>query len=225
MPLGLDDAPPSRLIAYRAYAELRDRIVTLRLPPRSVLREEGLMRDLAIGRTPLRDAIKRLSMEGLVAIQPRRGTTVTDVDASDIVDITDVRAELEGHAAERAAVRMDDEMRATCAELRDELEALERGADNDALMRLDERIHRFTWRAARNPYLLETLGRYFTLSLRVWYLVLDRVPALDVSVHDQAELLQALQDGDPARARTVMREHVLDFQSEVLAAFDGARPA
>jgi DNA-binding GntR family transcriptional regulator len=86
-------------------------------------------------------------------------------------------------------------------------------------MRFDERIHRLTWEAAGNPYLLETLERYFTLSLRVWYLVLDRVPGLGHSVHDQVHLLHALLAGDGPRARAIMREHVLEFQREILAAF------
>ncbi len=68
-------------------------------------------------------------------------------------------------------------------------------------MRFDERIHRFTWEAAGNPYLVETLERYFTHSLRIWYLVLDRVPGLGHAVHDQMHLLEALLDRDGARAR------------------------
>ena len=86
-------------------------------------------------------------------------------------------------------------------------------------MRFDERIHRFIWEASGNPYLLETLERYFTLSLRVWYLVLDRVPGLGHAVHDQVHLLEALIDGDGPRARAIMREHVLAFQREIIAAF------
>src|ERR687889_1080363 len=101
------DAPASRLIAERAYHELRDRIVTLRLPPGTVLREDVLMRELEIGRTPLREAVKRLALENLVAVQPRRGTFVSAVEAADIVNISEVRAELEAYAAELAALRMD----------------------------------------------------------------------------------------------------------------------
>ena len=67
------------LIAERAYAELRSRIVTLRLPPGTLLREDELMRELGIGRTPLREAVKRLALENLVAVQPRSGTFVTGV--------------------------------------------------------------------------------------------------------------------------------------------------
>ena len=75
----------ARLFAERAYHELRDRIVTLRLPPGTVLREDALMRELKIGRTPLREAVKRLALENLVAVQPRRGTFVSPIEASDIV--------------------------------------------------------------------------------------------------------------------------------------------
>ena len=95
------------LISDRAYAELRERIVTLRLAPGTALREDELMSDLAIGRTPLREAIKRLALENLVAVQPRSGTYVTAVEATDIVHISEVRAELEGQAAELAARRLD----------------------------------------------------------------------------------------------------------------------
>src|SRR5688572_32761974 len=101
-----------RLFADRAYFELRDRIVTLRLPPGTALIEDALMRELGIGRTPLREAVKRLALENLVEIRPRRGTYVTDVNVADIVHITEVRAELEGQAAQLAAMRMDDGPRA-----------------------------------------------------------------------------------------------------------------
>src|SRR3954453_6842514 len=90
----------NRLFADRAYHELRDRIVTLRLPPGTVLREDALMRELKIGGTPLREAVKRLALEELVAVQPRRGTFVAGVDPTDIVHITEVRAEREGYAAQ-----------------------------------------------------------------------------------------------------------------------------
>jgi DNA-binding GntR family transcriptional regulator len=207
------------LVAERAYRELRDRIVTLGLGPGTVLREDELMREMEIGRTPLREAVKRLALENLVAVQPRRGTFVSDVEAADIVNITEVRAELEGYAAELAALRMDADHRAAAEALLHEVEELDRPDDQNWLMRFDERIHRFTWEAAGNPYLAETLERYFTHSLRIWYLVLDRVPNLGHAVHDQVQLVEALLDRDGPHARIIMREHVLAFQREILAAF------
>jgi DNA-binding GntR family transcriptional regulator len=184
-----------------------------------VLREDELMAELGIGRTPLREAVKRLALEGFVAVQPRRGTYVTGVDAAEIVHITELRAELEGYAAGLAARRMDAAARRAAEALLEEIERLGREDDQEALMRLDRRIHALVWDASGNPYLLETLERHFSLSLRIWYVVLDRVPGLAHAVHDQTELLRALADRDARRAHALMRDHVLAFQREILAAF------
>ena len=215
------DTMATRLVAEQAYVELHDRIVTLRLPPGAALREDELMAELGIGRTPLREAVKRLALENLVAVQPRRGTFVSDVEAADIQNVTEVRAELEGFAAELAALRLDPDTRATAEALLREVEDLT-SPDQHELMLFDERIHRFTWDAAHNPFLKQTLERYFTHSLRIWYLVLDRVPTLGHAVHDQTQLLEAILDRNGDHARTIMREHVLAFQREILAAFSRA---
>ncbi len=219
MALAAPTPPGQALIAERAYHELRDRIVRLLLAPGTVLREDELMAELGIGRTPLREAVKRLALEGFVAVQPRRGTYVTEVDAAEIVHITEVRAELESYAAELAARRMDAGTLRAAEALLEQIEAPGREDEQEALMALDERIHGFIWEASGNPYLIDTLERYFSLSLRIWYVVLDRVPGLGHSVHDQADLLRALIDRDAQRARTMMHEHVRAFQREIIAAF------
>ena len=207
------------LIADRAYVAMRDLIVTLGLPPGAALREEELMRSLSLGRTPLREAVKRLALEGLVEVRPRSGTYVTAVDATDIVHIAEVRAELEPQAARLAARRMTDELRAVAAGLDAELRAIEGTTGIEAFMRLDERVHRFVWEAAANPYLLDALARLWALSLRIWHLVLDRVAALPAAVHEQRALLAALVAGDQRRAGARMREHVQSFEAEILDAF------
>jgi len=145
---------------------------------------------------------------------------VTGVDASDIVHISEVRAELEAQAAELAARRMDETIRERAQALLAEVRELERTADADALMKLDEAIHRVAWEGSQNPYLIETLERYFALSLRVWYVVLDRVPGLGAAVFDHAKLLEAMLAGDAPRARDLMREHVVEFEREIMAAFN-----
>ena len=207
------------LIADRAYVAMRDLIVTLRLPPGAALREDALMRDLDLGRTPLREAVKRLALEGLVEVRPRSGTYVTAVEARDIVHIAEVRAELEAQAARLAARRMDDGLRAAAAALDTELRAIEGTTGIDAYMRLDERVHRFVWAAAGNPSLVDALERLWALSLRIWHLVLERVSALPAAVHEQRALLDALVAGDARRASARMREHVQAFEREILEAF------
>src|SRR5947209_5702763 len=109
------------LLADRAYIELRDRLVTLRIPPGAPIDEEALGRELQMGRTPVREAIKRLALENLVAVFPRRGTFASEINITDLAHISDVRAQLESHAAYRAAQRLTDAQREELADLVDRL--------------------------------------------------------------------------------------------------------
>jgi DNA-binding GntR family transcriptional regulator len=210
-------AASRELLADRAYAELRDRIVTLRIAPGEPIDEDALGTELRIGRTPVREAIKRLALENLVTVFPRRGTFASEINITDLADISDVRVQLEGHAAYRAAQRLSKDQR---EELEALLQALDRSQGSDdiaALMSLDASVHRFIHRAANNPYLEETLGRYLNLSLRIWHLVLDRLPHLFARVHEHDDLLHAIAAGDPERARAVVAEHIETFEREIRA--------
>jgi DNA-binding GntR family transcriptional regulator len=203
------------LMADRAYVELRDRIVTLRIPPGAPINEDALGRELEMGRTPVREAIRRLALENLVAVYPRRGTFASEINITDLAHISDVRVQLEGHAAYRAAERLTTGQRAELDALLDETEPLRRNGDAAALMSLDARVHRFIHRCAGNPYLQETLGRYFNLSLRIWHLVLDRLPGLTASVLEHEALLRAIRDGEADRARDIAAGHVTAFEREI----------
>jgi DNA-binding GntR family transcriptional regulator len=208
---------PRELLADRAYSELRDRIVTLRIAPGAPIDEDTLGGELDIGRTPVREAIKRLALENLVTVFPRRGTFASEINITDLADISDVRTQLEGHAAYRAAERITPAQQEELAALLGELAGSEGSDDVDALMSLDARVHRFVHRCAGNPYLEETLGRYFNLSLRIWYLVVDRLPHLFARVHEHDDLLRAIAATDPGRAQAVMVEHVETFEREIRA--------
>jgi DNA-binding GntR family transcriptional regulator len=203
------------LLADRAYAELRDRIVSLRIPPGAPIDEDLLGAELSIGRTPVREAIKRLALENLVVVFPRRGTFASEINITDLADISDVRTQLEGHAAYRAAQRISDPQRAELAELIREVARSQGSDDIEALMALDARVHRFVHRCTGNPYLEETLGRYFNLSLRIWHLVLDRLPHLFARVHEHEALLRAIADGQAERARVILAEHIETFEHEI----------
>ena len=204
----------SELLADRAYAALRDRIVQLRIPPGAPINEDELGRELDMGRTPVREAIKRLALENLVTVFPRRGTFASEINITDLAHISDVRQQLEGHAAYRAAQRLTTARREELDGLLERI-ANPAGAPRDELMALDADIHRFVHRASANPYLEETLGRYFNLSLRIWYLVLDRLPHLTERVREHRALLEAVRDGDADRARAIAAEHVGTFATEI----------
>jgi DNA-binding GntR family transcriptional regulator len=208
---------PRELLADRAYADLRDRIVTLRIAPGAPIDEDVLGGELGIGRTPVREAIKRLALENLVTVFPRRGTFASEINITDLADISDVRTQLEGHAAYRAAQRITPAQQAELHELLAELDRSQGSDDIAALMALDTRVHRFIHRCAGNPYLEDSLGRYFNLSLRIWYLVLDRLPHLFARVHEHGDLLRAIADGDADGARAIIAEHIEIFEREIRA--------
>jgi DNA-binding GntR family transcriptional regulator len=197
-----------------AYLRIRDRIVSLDMPPGSVVQEARLREELEIGRTPIREALQRLALENLVKSIPHRGTFVTDVNITDLARITEVRVVLESHAARLAAERITPADRACIQEL---LAVLEAGGATDQreLMRLDQRIHRQIYRAARNSFLENTLERYLNLSLRLWYLVVDQEVRLREAVVEHVELLKAVLAGDGSRAEHSMRRHVTGFEREI----------
>ncbi|HEY0829616.1 MAG TPA: GntR family transcriptional regulator [Candidatus Dormibacteraeota bacterium] len=197
-----------------AYQRILERIVSLEMPPGSVVNEARLREDLKIGRTPIREALQRLARENLVRSIPHRGTFVTDVNITDLARITEVRVVLESHAARLAAEKLGAGDRDSIQEL---LVLVRRGyvTGQRDLMHLDQRIHRTVYRAARNPFLEATLERYFNLSLRLWYLVLDREVRLREAVDEHIKLLEAVLAGDGDRAEDIMRRHVTGFEHEI----------
>jgi DNA-binding GntR family transcriptional regulator len=197
-------------LAEKAYVAIRRLIVTLELGPGSVINERELVEQLGIGRTPVREALRRLAQEGLVEVYPRRGMFVTDVDVRKLALVSEVRAALEPEAARLAAERATDAERAELRELLDELDAA--GGDDHALMALDERIHRAVYRCARNDLLATTLEQYYVLALRIWTIALDRQHELNDAVQGHRALLEAIHDGDGERAAATMRAHVEDFE-------------
>jgi DNA-binding GntR family transcriptional regulator len=207
--------PARELLADRAYAELRDRLVTLRIAPGEPIDEDLLGGELGIGRTPVREAIKRLALENLVTVYPRRGTFASEINITDLAYVSEVRVQLEGLAAERAAQHATPAQRAEAEQLIAELQRSRGSDDTAALMELDTRVHRFVYQAAGNPFLEATLARYFNLSLRIWYVVLDRLPHLFARVHEHGELLRAIVASDHERARAVVGEHISTFDDEI----------
>jgi DNA-binding GntR family transcriptional regulator len=197
-------------LADRAYYAIREMIVSLELRPGAVIDERALMERLEIGRTPTREALRRLAQERLVEVYPRRGMFVTSVEIRDLASLTEVRSVLESHVAGLAAERATDEDRSALESLLDELET-RADLDTSELMALDERIHRQVYSTAHNPFLESTLEEYYVLALRIWYLALDRTRELEQAVLGHRELLEAIRDGDADRAEETMRRHVVDF--------------
>jgi len=208
------EAADARSLADQAYYRIRELIVTLELPPASLVSERELMEQLGLGRTPVREALRTLARERLVDVYPRRGMFVSPVDVGDLAGLSEVRMTLESHAARLAAERATAAERAEADALLAELDGSS-AHDERSLIDLDQRLHRHVYRCAHNPFLEATLNEYYMLTLRIWFLVLDRVVRLGDAIQEHRELLEAIRDGDSERAADVMRRHVEGFEQAI----------
>lgn len=215
--MGESRPPVPRTLAERAYEQLRDLIISAQLEPGQLIDEERMIERLGIGRTPLREAIRRLRAEGLVAIYPHRGTFVPEVTVRDLRQISEARRVLEGYAAARAAQSTSEVFRQDVIAAYEELKSL---GDTDAagLLDIDARMHEAIYRAMDNRYIESTLKQYFTLSQRMWNYVLPRLQVMKPHVDEHLELLQAVINHDGERAEQLAICHVTNFEKAVLEA-------
>jgi DNA-binding GntR family transcriptional regulator len=109
------DADDQETLTDRAYRLLEELIVTLALPPETILSEQSLAARLEIGRTPIREALQRLARDGLVVILPRRGILVSQINLKTQMRLLEVRRELERLMAKGAAERATPEESASFA--------------------------------------------------------------------------------------------------------------
>ena len=198
-----------------AYREIRALIVTLELPPGSVLSEPELQERLGLGRTPIREALRTLAHERLVEVYPRRGMFVAALDPRDLSALSEVREQIEPFAARLAAQRRSDDDLIVIDELIAALDAIAAAPDMRGLIELDQRIHHHVYRCAHNDFLQAMCDQHYMHALRIWFLALDRVTHLSDAVAEHRDLLLAIRDGDAERASDVMSSHVRGFEAEV----------
>jgi DNA-binding GntR family transcriptional regulator len=213
----VNDEPAASSMTEQAYAVLRDRLVMLEIKPGEPINEERLRTELGVGRTPIREALKRLEQERLVVAYPRRGTFATDVNISDLSHISEVRRTLEPLAASAAAERATADDRAALTELRSQLETAARPGDNTALLRDDVGVHRAIYRCVHNPFLEDTLISYDNLATRIWCVFLPRLSGMAGHVDEHVPLLTAIIEGDGKKAGELAAQHVIGFERAIRA--------
>ena len=216
-PIELDAAPVS--LADRAYLAIRDQLIMLDIQPGEPIDDDHLAKTLGVGRTPVREALKRLEGDRLVVSYPRRGTFATGMDIADLAYISEIRLQLEPLAARRAAERAPRTTRAELDELALRVEAVDIvRADRTQVMRWDLSVHRAIYRAANNPHLEDVLIRYDNLATRIHCMFLERLSTLDMQVvAEHVALLRAIAAGEADRAEELAREHVLGFERAIRA--------
>lgn len=211
--------PPPASLADRAYLALRDRLVLLAIRPGEPIDDDELATELGMGRTPVREALKRLEQDRLVVSFPRRGTFAASLDVADLAHISEIRVQLEPLAARKAAERASAESLAAIVELADLTEQLDvEGTDRSEVMRWDLTVHRAIYRAANNPHLENVLIRYDNLVTRIHCVFLDRLKTTDLNVvAEHVALLRAIAHAEVDRAGALALEHVLGFERAIRA--------
>lgn len=201
--------------AERAYEIVRERLVMLDIRPGEPINDDRLAEELGFGRTPVREALKRLERERLVVAYPRRGTFATAVDMTDLADISEIRKRLEPTAAARAARSATQDARARLAALAADIAEISDTEDPREVLRKDVHVHREIHRASGNPHLEDILVSLDAHATRIWCLFLDRLPDVASHVREHAALLQAIVDGDEDTASALTLAHVAGFEQAI----------
>jgi DNA-binding GntR family transcriptional regulator len=204
-----------------AYEELRVRIITNGVVPGEILKEKDLMAQLAIGRSPLREILFRLQEENLIKPLPRLGYMVTTLDIFEVRELVELRRELEGYAGYLAAQRITTEqledLRAIIREA--ETETAETKEVSNITEYFDTRFHSLLYQAAGNQKLMKVLQDLHIVMLRIWFHVgLDAI-GFAHQTQNFYEVLEALEQKDPEKARTVMEDHVDLYAAQVKEKF------
>jgi DNA-binding GntR family transcriptional regulator len=197
-------------LTEKAYKEIEEQIVTLRLQPGQILSESGLAKHLEIGRTPVREALQQLSREGLVTILPRRGVIVSEINIRNQLELLRVRREVERLMARLASERATKEELSTFLAVAAAMRQSAEDNDDIAFMRLDRQLNVLLATACRNDYARRAMGLMQGLSRRFWYMHYREVLDLPRCARLHADLASAIskRDGEAAAAAS---DHLIDY--------------
>jgi DNA-binding GntR family transcriptional regulator len=204
-----------------AYEKLRVRIITNRVAPGEILKEKDLMAQLAIGRSPLREILFRLQEENLIKPLPRLGYMVTTLDIFEVRELVELRRELEGYAGYLAAQRITaeqlEELRIMMHEA--ETETAETKDVSNITEYFDTRFHSLLYQAAGNQKLVKVLQDLHIVMLRIWFHVgLDAI-GFTHQAQNLYAVMEALEQKNPANARTAMEDHVDIYAAQIKEQF------
>ncbi|GAB4443292.1 MAG: GntR family transcriptional regulator [Anaerolineae bacterium] len=208
-------------LSQAAYERIKQQIVSLQLAPGAVIDEATLQAELNLGRTPIREALKRLSLEKLVNIVPRRGMFVTDIGVMDLHYLFEVRVPLESLAARLATQRGTGQHWAQMSAALAQIPPQGIPLANETLIQIDRTCHEIVYQATANKFLQDTLVTMYTLSLRLWYYALAQITDMRSAVLEHAAILNALEQGQADEAARLTERHIRSFQDEIQAAMLG----
>lgn len=212
--------------ADQAYRALRRGIVVGEIPANTPLDENDLIDRLGTGRTPVREALKRLAMEQFVLWPARRTPYVRDMSTHDLHRLYESRLLLEEPAARLAATRITDRQLERVQRFCDRLADAANRGDVYESIEADHALHMAITEGSDNRFLTEAVDRLNCGSLRLWYVAHERL-GLERVTADHQDIIDALRTRDPDRAASAVRQHImisLNRQMKLHFGVDGANP-
>lgn len=213
-PIDFESCRPLREVVFEA---LREAIADRRLRPGERLMEVQLAEEMGVSRTPVREAIRRLELEGFVVMVPRRGAYVANYSLKDIADVFEIRAALEALAAGLAAERITEE----------EIEELERSlhrlaahveaSDLEALVEEDTAFHEVLYRASRNQRLVQIVSNLRELIQSFRTKSLAAPGRMRETLEEHQRITEAVVARNVLLARRLAQEHIENAESILLA--------
>ncbi len=203
---------------------LRTMIVEGELAAGEKLNERELAERLSVSRTPLREALKLLTAEGLVEHLPNRGALVVQLSADDVTHAFEVMAALEGLSGELACARISEAEVAELSALNYEMRAHHARRDLSAYYRVNAAIHRGINRAARNPVLTQTYDRLNARLQALRFRSNFDSDKWDIAVREHDSMIEALGRRDGPRLRQILTEHMHHKRDIVLAQLGETQP-
>jgi DNA-binding GntR family transcriptional regulator len=202
-------------LSRRVYHSLRQAILTLRLQPGAKLNKHDICAELGVSRSPVSEALARLSAEGLVRVVPQAGSFVSKLSMAEIRESAFLREALELAAVEELASRITD----------DELAALQRNLrmqatdvahqDLEGFYQLDEAFHRLILGFTGHSRLAELTDMVCVHVTRARQLALPQPGRIQVSLEEHQAIVEALEARDPERARQSMRAHLRQLEKQL----------
>ena len=190
---------------------LRDRIVKVRYKPGEPLNEANLAKELGVSKTPVREALIRLSKENLVAIIPHAGARVADINLTEIKNLIGVRLILERGVARLAAENVTEEQIQDLERLHHKINQLKYN-DVFELINCDVELHKAIAQAADNQF----LGKFLSIVRNQFHRIQNFIPVVpDGTQTDIPKVIRALKQRDADEMERVMVEHVEHFVAKV----------
>jgi DNA-binding GntR family transcriptional regulator len=200
-------------LSEQAYRLIRSMIVRLELNPGAIVREEDLLEQLKIGRTPIREALQRLARDQFLIVIPRRGMIVSNIDIAELSTLYETRAILEPYVARLACERGTADHWKQMRKVLDKAKKQATTAQDQ--IQFDAQCHEIVWEAAGNRFLTDTLDVLYAQSDRLWHMYLSDVADMGHALDEHDEILAALESGDSELVYKLSAAHVRSFDAQV----------